>query len=114
MRPESLFVLAIDNETRRVTAHNMADEHKHTHGVEPNRILSEIMGTPLRDYETQQRINTILGLIKHVEFNPSVSGVVQVEKEINSLAEDLGKQDASIMRFRNEILLLKRKTLIPQ
>ena len=113
VRPESLFVLGIDAQTRRVTAHNMADEHKHTHGVEPNRILSEIMGTPLRDYETQQRINTILGLIKHVEFNPSVSGVVQVEKEINSLAEDLGKQDASIMRFRNEILLLKRKTLVP-
>lgn len=114
VHPESLFVLAINDETHRVEAINMADEHKYTYGVDPNRILSEIMGTPIRDFETQQRIKVISDLIKHVEFNLSVSGVSQVEKEINLLAEDLGKQDASIMRFRNEILLLKRKLLVAQ
>lgn len=114
VHPESLFVLAINDETHRVEAINMADEHKYTYGVDPNRILSEIMGTPIRDFETQQRIKAISDLIKQVEFNPSVSGVSQVEKEINLLAEDLGKQDASIMRFRNEILLLKRKLLVAQ
>jgi predicted ATP-binding protein involved in virulence len=114
VHPESLFVLAINDETNKVEAVNMADEHKYTYGVDPNRILSEIMGTPIRDFETQQRIKAISDLIKHVEFNPSVSGVSQVEKEINLLTEDLGKQDASIMRFRNEILLLKRKLLVAQ
>jgi predicted ATPase len=112
--PKSLFVFGINEETHKTIVINMADEHKHTYGVDPNRILSEIMGMPVRDWETQQRINKILGLIKHVEFNPSVSGVSEVEEEINLLTEDLGKQDASIMRFRNEILLLKRKLLVAQ
>ncbi len=112
--PKSVFVLTINDETHKVVALNMADEHKYTYGVEPNRILSEIMGTPIRNFETQQRINAILGLIKSVEFDPSVSGVSKVEKAIDLLAEDLGKQDASIMRFRNELRLLNRKLLVAQ
>ncbi len=109
VRPESLFVLGIDSKTRRVTAHNMADEHKHTHGVEPNRILSEIMGTPLRDYETQQKINRLTEAIKQTEMDPSVSNLSNVEKMITTLEDELGKQDAAIMRFNNELRLLKRK-----
>lgn len=109
VRPESLFVLGIDTQTRRVTAHNMAAEHKHTHGVDPNRILSEIMGTPLRDYQTQQKINRINDAIKQTELDPSVSNGSKVEKMIAALAEELGKQDAAIMRFNNELRLLKRK-----
>ena len=112
VRPESLFVLGIDSETRRVTAHNMADEHKHTHGVEPNRILSEIMGTPLRDYETQQKINRLTEAIKQTELDPSVSNLTNVEKMIAALADELGKQDAAIMRFNNELRLLKRKMIV--
>ncbi len=112
VRPESLFVLGIDSETRRVTAHNMADEHKHTHGVEPNRILSEIMGTPLRDYETQQKINRLTEAIKQTEIDPSVSNLTNVEKMITVLTDELGKQDAAIMRFNNELRLLKRKMIV--
>ena len=110
VHPESLFVLAINEETHHVEAINMADEHKHSYGVDPNRILSEIMGTPLRDYKTQQYINALTETIKRVEADPSVSDLSELEKQIDLLAEDLGKQDAAIMRFKNELRLLKRKT----
>ena len=111
VHPESLFVLAINDETHRVEAINMADEHKHSFGVDPNRILSEIMGTPIRDYEMQLKINALSDKIKKAEFDPSVSDLSEVEKEVDALAEDFGKQDATIMRFRNELRLLKRKTV---
>ena len=110
VHPESLFVLAIDENTHHVEAINMADEHKHSYGVDPNRILSEIMGTPLRDYKTQQYINSLTETIKRMELDPSVLGLSDLEKQIDLLAEDLGKQDAAIMRFKNELRLLKRKT----
>lgn len=109
VHPESLFVFAINEETHRVEAINMADEHKYSYGVDPNRILSEIMGTPLRDYQTQQKINNLNARIKQIEIDPSVLSLSEVEKQIDLLAEDLGKQDAAIMRFKNELRLLKRK-----
>lgn len=112
VHPESLFVLAINDETHRVEAINMADEHKHSFGVDPNRILSEIMGAPIRDFQVQQRINALSDMIKQAEFNPSVVDLSNVEKEVDALAEDFGKQDATIMRFRNELRLLKRKTVV--
>ncbi len=112
VHPESLFVLAINDETHRVEAINMAAEHKHSYGVDPNRILSEIMGAPIRDFQVQQRINALSDMIKQAEFNPSVVDLSNVEKEVDALAEDFGKQDATIMRFRNELRLLKRKTVV--
>lgn len=109
VHPESLFVLAINEQTHHVDAINMEDEHKHSYGVDPNRILSEIMGTPLRDYKTQQHINVLTETIKRIELDPSVLELSDLEKQIDLLAEDLGKQDAAIMRFKNELRLLKRK-----
>ena len=65
-----------------------------------------------RDFQVQQRINALSDMIKQAEFNPSVVDLSNVEKEVDALAEDFGKQDATIMRFRNELRLLKRKTVV--
>lgn len=111
VHPESLFVLAINDETNKVEAVNMADEHKYTYGVEPNRILSEIMGTPIRDFEIQQKINALSDIIKRADIDPSVLDLPKIEQEVDALADDFGKQDMTIMRFRNELRLLKRKTM---
>ncbi len=108
VKPESLFVLAIDEETKNVTVHNMAKEGKHSKGLDPNRILSEIMGAPLRDYQTQNRINTLTELIKEANKHPNGT-IPTIESDLEELTKDLGRQDAAIMRFNHELLLLKRK-----
>ena len=108
VQPESLFVLAIDEETKNVTVHNMGKEGRHSKGLDPNRILSEIMGAPLRDYQTQARINALTELIKEANKHPNGT-IATVESDLEELTSDLGRQDAAIMRFNHELLLLKRK-----
>jgi predicted ATP-binding protein involved in virulence len=108
VHPESVFVLGVEEGTRKIKAFNMAAEHKNSYGVDANRILSEIMGTPIRSFEAQQRINTVNNRIKEMELNPTPSSLVIIENQIDILAIDFGKQDAAVMRLRNELRLLKR------
>jgi predicted ATP-binding protein involved in virulence len=112
VHPESVFVLGVNEETGKIEAFNMATEHKHSFGVEPNRILDEIMGTPVRTLDQQERINHLVEMIKRVEFNKLDTTIQDVEQAIVLLEEDYGKQDATVMRFRNEVRFLKRKALV--
>ena len=112
VKPESVFVLGVNEETGKIVAFNMEKEHKYSFGVEPNRILAEIMGTPVRIYEQQRRIDELTQMIKDVEFNSSDKTIQDVEQAIDILEADFGKQDMAIMRFRNEARLLKRKALV--
>ncbi len=108
VKPESLFVLSIDEDTHKIQVTNMAKAHQNTKGLEPNRILSEIMGTPLRDYETQARIDALNELIR--EAQPAPNGTLEtIETDLEELTKDLGRQDGAIMRFNHEVMLLKRK-----
>ncbi len=109
VHPESVFVLGVEEGKRKIKAFNMAAEHKNSYGVDANRILSEIMGTPIRSFEAQQRIHSVNHLIKEMELNPAPSSLVILENIIDTLAIDFGKQDAAVMRLRNEVRLLKRK-----
>jgi predicted ATPase len=109
VHPESVFVLGVEEGKRKIKAFNMAAEHKNSYGVDANRILSEIMGTPIRSFEAQQRINSVNNLIKEMELNLAPSSLVALENQIDTLEVDFGKQDAAVMRLRNELRLLKRK-----
>jgi predicted ATP-binding protein involved in virulence len=109
VHPESVFVLGVEDGKRKIKAFNMAAEHKNSYGVDTNRILSEIMGTPIRSFEAQQSINSVNNLIKEMELNPAPSSLVILENQIDTLAIDFGKQDSAVMRLRNELRLLKRK-----
>jgi predicted ATP-binding protein involved in virulence len=104
VNPKNLFVLYFDEETNKVRVMNMEKEQKYTKGVEPNRILAEIMGYKLRDEDTQNRIDEITLL-----FRESLINVEEIEKKIESLAQDLGLHDPAIMGFNNRLLLIKRK-----
>jgi len=55
VKPESLFVLYPNEDTKKIEVINMGEEHKHTKGLEPNRVLREIMGTPRRKHVSQSR-----------------------------------------------------------
>jgi predicted ATP-binding protein involved in virulence len=112
VHPESVFILSKSKEKQKIEAFNMATEHKYSFGVEPNRILDEIMGTPVRTLDQQERINHLVEMIKRVEFNKLDTTIQDIEQAIVALEEDYGKQDATVMRFRNEVRFLKRKALV--
>lgn len=106
VNPKNLFVLYSDEETRKIKVMNMEKEQKFTKGVEPNRILQEIMGVELRDEETQERIDEIVTILR---LNPEERNSVTFEEKLQNLIRDLGVQDPSIMRINHQIFLLNRK-----
>jgi predicted ATP-binding protein involved in virulence len=103
--PESLFVLHVEEVTRKIKVLNMAKEGKHSQGVEPNRILREIMQVEsLRDYETQQNIEKITKMLTLEHFESAETEVL-----IEKLTSQLGRQDAFIVRLEHQLLVLNRK-----
>ncbi len=104
VNPKNLFVLYFDEKARKIKVMNMEKEQKYTKGVEPNRILAEIMGYKLRDEDTQNRIDEITLL-----FRQSPADIEKIEKKIELLAYDLGLHDPAIMGINNRLLLMKRK-----
>lgn len=104
VKPENLFVLYPNSETSKIEVMNMGKEHKNTKGLEPNRVLKEIMGTPLRDYETQQKIKKVTENLNVENFeNPEIQDLIE------ELSRDLGRQDSFIMKVNHQIMMLKRK-----
>lgn len=107
VKPESLFLLHVDEQEkgRKVQVLNMAKEGKHSKGLEPNRILKEIMEVEiLRDFETQQAIDKLTKLLNIQDF--------EKEETINLIAQlttDLGKQDPFILKVNHQILMLNRQ-----
>ncbi|MCK9637518.1 MAG: AAA family ATPase [Methylobacter tundripaludum] len=106
VEPKNLFLLYFDDDERKVKIMNMEKEKKYTKGVEPNRILQEIMGVELRDEETQQRIDEIVTILRK---NPEERNNLEFEEKLQNLIRDLGVQDPSIMRINHQLFLLNRK-----
>jgi len=104
--PKNLFLLTINGETKRIEAINAAKANKQTKGLEPNRIIEEIMGAPLRDYETQKRIDEV---VENLRLHPEDYEKPEMQKLINGLIEDLGKQDPFIIRLNHQLLMIKRR-----
>jgi len=104
--PKNLFLLTINGETKRIEAINAAKANKQTKGLEPNRIIEEIMGAPLRDYETQKRIDEV---VENLRIQPENCEKPEMQKLINGLIEDLGKQDPFIIRLNHQLLMIKRR-----
>lgn len=103
--PESLFVLHVEEETRKIKVINMAKAGKHSQGVEPNRILREIMQVEsLRGYETQRDIDFLTSLLTPEQFESA-----EAQQLIEKLTEQLGRQDSFIIRLEHQLLMLNRK-----
>ena len=106
VEPKNLFLLYFDDEERKVKIMNMEKEQRYTKGVEPNRILQEIMGVELRDEETQQRIDEIVTILRQ---HPEERNSLEFKEKLQNLIRDLGVQDPSIMRINHQLFLLNRK-----
>ena len=108
IHPDNLFILDANDEKKTVECFNAKDKGLHTRGNEPNDILNEVMGTPLRDANTQKRIDE---LSKRLAISPKDSDKPEVLTLINDLKEDLGKLDPFIMRLNHQLMMIKRRKL---
>ncbi|MEY4935902.1 MAG: hypothetical protein RIS64_2261 [Bacteroidota bacterium] len=104
--PKNIRILVEDTVNHKKICLNAQHEAKHTKGLEPNRILKEIMGAPLRDFETQEKMNRLNNLLK-TDYNSPLANQLLAE-----LTDDLGKSDPFIMRVQQETLMLRRKKTI--
>jgi len=108
IHPDNLFVLHVNEDEKTVECFNARDKGLHTRGNEPNDILDEIMGTPLRDTNTQKRIDE---LSERLALYPKDGDKPEVQTLINNLIEDLGKLDPFIMRLNHQLMMIKRRQL---
>ncbi len=105
--PECLFMLHIDEseDRRKIHVVNAAKAGKHSQGLEPDRILKEIMQVEaLRDYKTQRDINELTKLLTLEAFE-SERAVELAEK----LTKRIGREDPFIILLEHELLMLRRK-----
>jgi len=106
--PDNLFVLSVNEEKKTVDCFNARDKGLHTRGNEPNDILHEVMKTPLRDTNTQKRIDE---LSERLALYPKDCDKPEVQALIDDLIEDLGKLDPFIMRLNHQLMMIKRRKL---
>lgn len=106
VEPKNLFLLYLDEEEGKMKVMNMEKAQKYTKGVEPNRILQDIMGVDLRDEDTQERIDELVATIRQ---HPEATGQPDFDDKLQRLTRDLGPQDPSIMRINHQLFLLNRK-----
>ncbi|OQX06808.1 MAG: hypothetical protein BWK80_50305 [Desulfobacteraceae bacterium IS3] len=106
--PKNLFLLDIDQNTKQIKFTNAASDGLHSKGVEPNRILKEIMSTPLRDFDTQKRIDSVADLLR---LNPALIDEPENKSLIENLIADLGRQDPFVIRLTHQLNILKTRKL---
>ncbi|MDM8557758.1 AAA family ATPase [Candidatus Parabeggiatoa sp. HSG14] len=106
IHPDNLFILNVNEEKKTVECFNARDKGFFTRGSEPNRIIKEIMGAPLRDFDTQKRIDE---LSERLRLYPEDCDKPAMQVLINNLIEDLGKQDPFIMRLNHQLMMNRRK-----
>ncbi len=107
VEPKSLFVLHVNDETRKIEVINMEKAGKHTKGLEPNRILREVMELDiLRDYDVQTKIDKLAKLLTINEFDK-----IETQKLAEELMETLGKEDSFIIRMEHQLLMLNRQKM---
>lgn len=105
--PESLFMLHIEEREgkRKIKVINAAKAGKHSQGLEPDRILKEIMQVEtLRDYETQRDIDELSGLLTIESFESD-----RALELADNLTNRLGREDSFIILLEHELLMLRRK-----
>jgi len=76
----------------------------HTRGCEPNDLIEDVFKTPLRDFDTIQRIKEVFGIF---ETHPDKANEPENKKLIESLISDLGENDAIVMHIEHELSIIE-------
>lgn len=107
--PQNLYLLDIDTsgDISKIQIMNMHELEKHTKGVEPNRILQEIMGvTSLRHNQVELKMSQLIELLTLEDFDKE-----STKELIDELSELLGNNDPFLIRVHHQIRVLERKIL---
>ncbi|MCB1158645.1 MAG: ATP-binding protein, partial [Leptospiraceae bacterium] len=104
LKPVNLFLLFHNKQENRIEVVNMEKARKQTRGLEPNRILQEIMGTPLRDVETQEQIDLLMEKIEKGDLESD-----ETRELVETLKQNLGLKDPFIMRLEHRLRMLNFK-----
>ncbi len=104
IHPDNLFILNINEKEKTVKCFNAKDKGLHTKGNEPNDILDEVMGTPLRDRDTRKRIDEVFELLRS---QPDKIDEPENKTLIESLMSDLGRSDPVIMRIIHKLSIIE-------
>ncbi|KGE86383.1 MAG: AAA family ATPase [Phaeodactylibacter xiamenensis] len=108
--PNSLFILNLEESVDEpnnlsISIENMETLNKHTKGVEPNRILKEIMGVSrLRYGEIDKKVNDLVSLLNIHDYDSD-----DVAKRRDELIRILGDKDPTMIRVNHQIKVLERK-----
>jgi len=103
IHPDNLFMLNVNEEKKTVECFSARDKGFHIKGSEPNDIL-EVMGTPLRNLDTQKRIKEVFDLLRS---QPDKIDEPKNQKLIESLMSDLGRSDPIIMRIIHKLSIIE-------
>jgi hypothetical protein len=107
VRPQNAYLLTDeikeDGTTQKIAV-SIEDLGKFNQGLEPNRILSEIMRVPLRNPATEKEIQQLHQWLNPQDFNKPAS-----EQLFQHLSHKLGIHDPVIVRANHRISVLKRQ-----
>ncbi|MDM8563360.1 AAA family ATPase, partial [Candidatus Marithioploca araucensis] len=100
VNPEATICLDPENEVQ-LTA---KDKKRNTKGLEPNRVLKELMDTELYPDDTLEKMLKIKELL-----NPDFFDSEELQNQLAELTDELGIKDPFIMRAEHQLLMFKRR-----
>jgi predicted ATP-binding protein involved in virulence len=107
VHPKNAYLLTdeikSDGTTQKIAV-SIEDLGKFNQGLEPNRILSEIMRVPLRNQATETEIQQLHQLLNPKDFEKPV-----FEQLFQQLSHKLGIHDPVMVRASHRISVLKRQ-----
>lgn len=106
--PEQVLILTQEENSNKKMVISLADLHAHNSGVEPNRILEEIMRVRLRDKAAETKITELSQLLNPLDFEKPAT-----KQLMNELTHRFGTDDPFIKRAEHTFkILYKKKTAV--
>jgi predicted ATP-dependent endonuclease of OLD family len=109
VNPTNVYVLSsTEGMNENIEVQNLKDMQQYSLGLEPNRVLKEIMGLDdLRPVEIEMKINRLSKLL-----NIDAYAKPETTDLLNELTGLLGENDPFVIRANHRILVLERKRVL--
>lgn len=106
VEPENVYLLGrFDGDKASIDVRNLYEMNQKSLGLEPNRVLREVMGLEtLRYSPVVEKIERLANLMKEREYDEN-----EVDSLLTELVGVLGENDPAIIRATHRIAVMKRK-----
>lgn len=107
--PSNVYILSTtEGMNEKVEIHNLKDMQQHSLGLEPNRVLKEIMGLDgLRLTDVEVKISRLSKLLNIDDYEKP-----EAIDLLNELISILGENDPFVIRANHRVLVFKRKRVL--